>query len=122
MAVEPPKGIRSHLQLAFGVSGSGEVNYELFEEGSSHQLWKPLLFSLCCFNALVHERQKFGTLGFNLAYDFTSSDLEVSMALLYKCFHVLRRMLLVFTCPSMTTFLFFVGIHIDDATNGRKAK
>ena len=77
MAVEPPRGIRAHLQLAFGAAGSGEVTSELYEYGSNHQAWKPLLFSLCCFNALAHERRKFGTLGFNLPYDFTSSDLEV---------------------------------------------
>lgn len=77
MAVEQPRGIRAHLQLAFGSGGSGEVTSELFDYGSMHDAWKPLLFSLCCFNALVHERRKFGTLGFNLPYDFTSSDLEV---------------------------------------------
>ncbi|XP_076809994.1 dynein axonemal heavy chain 6-like [Clavelina lepadiformis] len=84
MAVEPPRGIRSHLQLAFGSGGSGEVTPEIFDRGSSHKYWKPLLFSLCCFNALAHERQKFGTLGFNLPYDFTSSDLEVSIRMLQQ--------------------------------------
>lgn len=82
MAVEPPRGIRAHLQIAFGSSGSGEVTSDLFDNGSSHPHWRALLFSLCCFNALAHERRKFGTLGFNLPYDFTSSDLEVCFSFL----------------------------------------
>jgi len=77
MAVELPRGIKAHLQVAFGVAGSGEVTAELYDSVAFHKDWKPLLFSLCCFNALAHERRKYGTLGFNLSYDFTSSDLEV---------------------------------------------
>ena len=94
MAVEQPRGIRAHLQLAFGSGGSGEVTSDLFDYGSMHGAWKPLLFSLCCFNALVHERRKFGTLGFNLLYDFTSSDLEV-----------IRLRLLLFLFLYMALFL-----------------
>uniref|UniRef100_H2YVQ0 AAA+ ATPase domain-containing protein n=1 Tax=Ciona savignyi TaxID=51511 RepID=H2YVQ0_CIOSA len=84
MAVEPPRGIRSHLELAFGSSGVNDVTPDLYSHGSPHKNWNRLLFALCCFNALAHERQKYGTLGFNLSYDFTASDLEVSILMLQQ--------------------------------------
>lgn len=79
VAVEPPQGLKNILLWTFGYSGSGEVTEEIFENPDNGQWWKKLLFTLCFFNAVVNERKNYGTLGWNIAYKFISSDLEVSL-------------------------------------------
>lgn len=94
MTVEPPRGLKANLLSSFNPSGTGEVTRELFDEsernlqrpgvslssedlGCKNVAWKKLVFALCFFNAVIHERKKYDALGFNLPYEFTSSDLEV---------------------------------------------
>ena len=36
-----------------------------------------LLFSLCIFHAVISERKKYGSLGWNVPYVFSMADLEV---------------------------------------------
>ena len=76
MTVEPPRGVKANL-LRNVTSGGFERTYE--ETCSSHVAWKNLLIGLCFFNAVIHERKKYGRLGWNIPYEFNDSDLEVSM-------------------------------------------
>ncbi|XP_063298016.1 dynein axonemal heavy chain 14 [Pelobates fuscus] len=82
MAVEPPQGLKGKLLQTFDASGSGVVTEDVFEKGADGQSWKKLLFSLCFFNAVINERRKYGSLGWNIPYQFTASDLEVSIQML----------------------------------------
>jgi dynein heavy chain len=75
---EPPKGLRANLARSFV-----DVSRELFDEQPPQGVrFKKLLFGVCFFNAIIHERKKFGPLGWNIMYDWSNSDLEVSITLL----------------------------------------
>ncbi|XP_037661714.1 dynein heavy chain 14, axonemal [Choloepus didactylus] len=79
IALEFPQGLKSNLLQTFGYSGSGEVTEEIFEKPDCGPWWKKLLFSLCFFNAVVNERKNYGVLGWNIPYEFSSSDLEFAI-------------------------------------------
>ncbi|KAM4770854.1 dynein axonemal heavy chain 14 [Rhinophrynus dorsalis] len=83
MAVEPPRGLKGKLLQTFDGSATGVITKKIFENDQSGPSWKKLLFSLCFFNAIVNERRTYGALGWNVPYEFTSSDLEVSVELLH---------------------------------------
>ena len=87
MTVEPPRGVKANLLRNFASGGAGmEKNYE--EVLSDKPAWKNLLFGLCFFNACIHERKKYGRLGWNIPYEFNDSDFEVpfnwTMHIIYK--------------------------------------
>ncbi|GFO34548.1 dynein heavy chain 1, axonemal, partial [Plakobranchus ocellatus] len=79
MTVESPRGLKANLLRTFGSSGTGVITEKLYDEGSSKKGWRPLLYGLCLFNSVIHERKKYGTLGWNIPYEFNDSDLEVSI-------------------------------------------
>ena len=64
----------------------------MFEDTEPGPAWKKLLFGLCLFNSVIHERKKYGALGWNIAYEFNDSDLEVGFKT-SKAFEELSRVL-----------------------------
>uniref|UniRef100_F7F2H3 AAA+ ATPase domain-containing protein n=1 Tax=Ornithorhynchus anatinus TaxID=9258 RepID=F7F2H3_ORNAN len=82
ITVEPPQGLKGNLLQTFGYSGGGEVTEIVFEKSLCGLSWKKLLFSLCLFNAVIHERKKYGPLGWNVSYEFNAADLEVTIKML----------------------------------------
>ncbi|CAC5424056.1 DNAH [Mytilus coruscus] len=79
MTVEPPQGLKANMLRAFGGSGTGVVTEKMYEDAVPGPAWPKLLFGLCLFNSVIHERRKYGRLGWNIVYGFNDSDLEVSM-------------------------------------------
>ena len=53
------------------------ISEKTYEGATSGVAWRKLLFGLCLFNSVIHERKKYGALGWNIAYEFNDSDLEV---------------------------------------------
>ena len=76
---EPPRGIKNSLKLSY--NGINEI---LFESCQKPIYFKRLLYGFCFFHALVLERRKYGTLGWNIPYEFSGSDLSISISQLLK--------------------------------------
>ncbi|XP_048578532.1 dynein axonemal heavy chain 1-like isoform X2 [Nematostella vectensis] len=74
MTVEPPRGIKANLLRSY-VGFSDD-----FYKTCSKEVFKPLLFSLCLFHGVTLERRKFGPLGFNIPYEFTTGDLRICIS------------------------------------------
>lgn len=79
MTTEPPRGIKANLKSAYS-----EITEEQLNDSSKPTAWKKILFSLSFFHATVQERRKFGPLGFNIKYEFNTSDLDTSKKFLKK--------------------------------------
>eukprot|EP00331_Platyophrya_macrostoma_P018818 CAMPEP_0176474726 /NCGR_PEP_ID=MMETSP0127-20121128/43194_1 /TAXON_ID=938130 /ORGANISM="Platyophrya macrostoma, Strain WH" /LENGTH=757 /DNA_ID=CAMNT_0017870209 /DNA_START=1 /DNA_END=2274 /DNA_ORIENTATION=+ len=73
---EPPRGLRLNIFKSYNA-----FNPKTFEPNEDfekkHEL-KKLLFGLCFFHAHVQERKKFGPLGWNIPYEFSQADLDIS--------------------------------------------
>ena len=53
------------------------VDDDYLEASEKPVIFKPLLFSLCLFHGILLERKKYGSLGFNIPYEFTDGDLRI---------------------------------------------
>ncbi|KAI9221923.1 dynein heavy chain and region D6 of dynein motor-domain-containing protein [Blastocladiella britannica] len=76
---EPPTGMNANLHRALD-----NFNQETLERCSKEAEFKGILFALCYFHAVVLERRKFGTQGWNRSYPFSTGDLTISVDVLYN--------------------------------------
>ena len=72
MTTEPPKGLLSNMLTLFNTIGD-----EQFGRCEHQAAYKKLLFSLVWFHAILLERRKFKSFGFNIPYDFNESDFAI---------------------------------------------
>ncbi|XP_072745723.1 dynein axonemal heavy chain 1 [Anoplolepis gracilipes] len=82
MTIEPPRGIKINL-LRIYLTQVTEMQEVLQPEHPKAPLFKWLIFSLCMFHSVLLERRKFGSLGFNISYEFTSGDLAICLSQLH---------------------------------------
>ncbi|XP_050431121.1 dynein axonemal heavy chain 1-like [Adelges cooleyi] len=82
MTIEPPRGVKANLLRAFTGPIAEYATYMSSEEEKTKN-FKWLLFSLCLFHGVCLERRKFGSLGFNIAYEFTDGDLRICINQLF---------------------------------------
>lgn len=62
---------------------SSKVEKEFYNANSKPAKWQKLFLALSFFHAIVRERRKYGSLGWNLSYDFNDSDFRISMRQLH---------------------------------------
>lgn len=55
------------------------VTQDFLEKVEPYEKWRNIVFAICFMHSIVYERRKFGPLGFCIAYEFNSSDLEASL-------------------------------------------
>jgi len=79
MVNEPPSGLRGSLLSSFGASPIADPGYLDDIPGPNGWAWRPMLFALTYFHAVVQERRRFGSIGWNNIYNFNKSDLQISM-------------------------------------------
>lgn len=76
---EPPTGMQANIHRALD-----NFTQETLERCSKDAEFKAILFALCYFHAVVLERRKFGTQGWNKPYPFSTGDLSISVDVLYN--------------------------------------
>jgi dynein heavy chain len=72
---EPPRGLKQSLQRTFNTIDEG-----YYDNSPKSTLFKRFAFGFVFFHALILERRKYGPLGWNIPYEFSNSDLSISLA------------------------------------------
>ncbi|KAK3269901.1 Dynein heavy chain cytoplasmic, partial [Cymbomonas tetramitiformis] len=75
VVTEPPNGLKLNMRSSYS-----KITDESLAE-CPHQAFRPLVYVLAFFHAVVQERRKYGKLGWNVPYDFNETDFRISMAL-----------------------------------------
>ena len=76
VVTEPPNGLKLNLRSTYIKTSSQAL------KDCPHQSFKPLVYVLAFFHAVVQERRKYGKIGWNIPYDFNESDYRVCMSIL----------------------------------------
>ena len=72
MTLESSQGLRTNLRRSYMTMDDRELN-----DWNKPNEFKKLLFGFWFFHAIVQDRRKFGPIGWNIRYGFTTEDLSV---------------------------------------------
>lgn len=75
---EPPKGLKANLGRTFQ-----DVTQENYEGCTKSFEYKKMLYALAFFHAVILERKKFGAIGWNIPYEWMTSDFVTSKSQLF---------------------------------------
>ena len=75
MTLEPPMGLRSNMKRSYVSLLPDEVLINC----KKPEQFKKLAYGFCFFHAIIQDRRKFGPIGWNIPYEFTMEDLEVTL-------------------------------------------
>ena len=70
---EPPRGMRANLIGTFTTLGEDEWEC-MGDEDRNARYWKKMVPALAFFHGVTQERRKYGPLGWNIRYEFNTSD------------------------------------------------
>jgi len=76
VVTEPPEGLKLNIKQSYAKITDKEL------DDCNHASFRPLMYVLAFFHAVVQDRRKFGRIGWNVPYDFNESDFKVSARLL----------------------------------------
>eukprot|EP00003_Mantamonas_plastica_P006673 TRINITY_DN1548_c0_g5_i2.p1 TRINITY_DN1548_c0_g5~~TRINITY_DN1548_c0_g5_i2.p1 ORF type:complete len:3052 (-),score=1213.08 TRINITY_DN1548_c0_g5_i2:66-8516(-) len=76
VVTEPPNGLRQNMEQSYSRITDDDLN------ACPHPVFKPLVYVLSFFHAIVQDRRKYGKVGWNISYDFNESDFSTSLLLM----------------------------------------
>jgi len=76
VVTEPPDGLKLNMKSIFS-----QLKEESLAE-CPHYAFRPLVYVLSFFHAIVQDRRKYGKIGWNVSYDFNFADFRISFRLL----------------------------------------
>lgn len=76
IVTEPPDGLKPNMKSTLSKLTEEELN------SCPHEAFKPLVFVVAFFHAIIQDRRKYGKIGWNINYDFNESDFRISFKLL----------------------------------------
>ncbi|KAF4740188.1 Dynein heavy chain 10, axonemal, partial [Perkinsus olseni] len=76
VVTEPPDGLKLNMKQSYAKITDADL------DECTHDAFKPLIFVLAFFHAVVQDRRKYGSIGWNVPYDFNESDFKISFQLL----------------------------------------
>ncbi|KAF4659064.1 Dynein heavy chain 10, axonemal [Perkinsus olseni] len=86
VVTEPPDGLKLNMKQSYAKITDADLDEceRFFSEFylGTHDAFKPLIFVLAFFHAVVQDRRKYGSIGWNVPYDFNESDFKISFQLL----------------------------------------
>jgi len=76
VVTEPPNGLKLNMRQSYSKVQESDL------ASCPHKRFRPLVYVLAFFHAVVQERRKYGRIGWNVAYDFNESDFRVSLSIM----------------------------------------